>query len=162
MGLLKKSSEIEDGANVLELKSGSNMSTKVVYGNEASIMLATRPPGYHSRPHLHDCEQVNYVVSGSIWVFIEDEAFLAQEGDFFRIPTNAVHWGWVTGDKLCTTFQVHAPVLEPYTRKGATGLFAQDEEPNLRAEIITKRLSPDEEERYQRLERKVEGLDRSG
>jgi quercetin dioxygenase-like cupin family protein len=105
------------------------MSAKVVRGNECSLMLATRPGGYHSRPHIHDTEQMNYVIDGEIWVFVDDQFFLVQAGDFYRVPAMAVHWGWITSDKPCTILEVFAP---PYVSKkmaNAVPLFADGETP---------------------------------
>jgi mannose-6-phosphate isomerase-like protein (cupin superfamily) len=58
--------------------------TKVVYGGSSSVMIATRPAGYHSRPHTHDCEQLNWVRDGELWVFIGDRAFHLYSGDSTR------------------------------------------------------------------------------
>jgi quercetin dioxygenase-like cupin family protein len=130
MPLLVKAADIEDGENVLEVKSGK-MSTKMVYGNDCNLMVAVRGPGYHSNPHKHDSEQVNYVLDGEIWVFVEDEAFLAEAGDFYRIPRNALHWGWNRADTDCTILEVHAPAVDPTRRRGAVGLYAESEAPDL-------------------------------
>ncbi len=42
---------------------GSMISVKG-YGNECSLMIATRAPGYHTTPHTHECEQLNYIQEG--------------------------------------------------------------------------------------------------
>ncbi len=107
-----KAHEVLDGENVLQVRGGS-MSTKMVYGNDCNMMLATRAPGYHSNPHRHDCEQINYVLEGEVWVFLENDAFLMKKGDFSRIPRNALHWAWNRGDKDCVLIEVHAPGLRP-------------------------------------------------
>lgn len=108
MALIAMSGELPDGTNALRTLAGA-MSTKVVYGNECSISVARREAGYHSRPHYHESEQLNYVVDGQMWVFIEDDGFVAHEGDFFRVPANAVHWAFNNSDQSVTAFQVHAP-----------------------------------------------------
>ncbi len=56
------------------------------YGNECSLMWATRAPGYHTTPHAHEAEQINYVLEGEIWFFVEEHGFLCKAGDFQRIP----------------------------------------------------------------------------
>jgi gentisate 1,2-dioxygenase len=66
-----------------------------------------------------------------MWVFVEEEAFIARAGDFFRVPANAVHWAFNRSDEPVTSFQVHAPALEP-ERAAAHGLFAEDEQPTVR------------------------------
>jgi quercetin dioxygenase-like cupin family protein len=144
MALLAKAHEVNDGQNVLEVRGGA-MSTKMVYGNDCNLMVAVRAPGYHSNPHRHECEQLNYVVEGEVWVFIENEAFLMKKGDFSRIPRNALHWAWNRGDTDCTLFEVHAPACDPLVRKNAVGLYAEGETPDLRTAVNTVRggESPD-------------------
>jgi len=44
---------------------GSMISRKG-YGNECSLMIAARAPGYHTRPHVHESEQINYVLEREI------------------------------------------------------------------------------------------------
>src|SRR3954451_9369237 len=46
---------------------GIVMSTQRVYGVNNSIMFAARGPGYHTKPHRHECEQINYIVEGEMW-----------------------------------------------------------------------------------------------
>ena len=80
---------------VVEMKvAGGELRTKQVLGQNSSLMVAARSGGYHSEPHAHDCEQLNYVQRGEIWVFIEDTAYHLRTGDFLRIPPGAVHWAW--------------------------------------------------------------------
>jgi len=109
----------------------TSFSTRAVYGNESSLMVATRPAGYHSRPHFHDCEQLNLVQSGAIWVFVGDRAFHVRTGDALRIPTGAVHWAWNRGDEPCTMVEVHAPGMQadPTVAGFATALFDDGEAP---------------------------------
>lgn len=107
-------------------------STKAVYGHASSVMIATRPAGYHSVPHTHDCEQLNWVQSGELWVFIVDRAILVKTGDFLRIPANAMHWSWNKSDQPCTIVEVHTPGLQadPLIKSYAVPLFEADEVPN--------------------------------
>lgn len=130
MALRIGSEELKDGTNALRTLAGA-MSTKVVHGNECSIVMATREAGYHSRPHYHESEQLNYVLEGEMWVFIEEDGFIAKAGDFFRVPANAIHWAYNRSAHAVTSFQVHAPPLEPQ-RDAAHGLFAEGEEPAVR------------------------------
>jgi quercetin dioxygenase-like cupin family protein len=102
------------------------MTTKVVYGDECSISIARREAGYHSRPHYHESEQLNCVLDGQMWVFIEDDGFIVRAGDFFRVPANIVHWAFNNSDQPVTAFQVHAPPLEPQ-RPAAHGLYRDDQ-----------------------------------
>ena len=56
------------------------LSSKAVYGITADMVIATAPGGYHSKPHLHNCEQYIYTQKGSIWMFIEKKAYHLEEG----------------------------------------------------------------------------------
>ena len=60
---------------------GVVLASQRVYGTENSIMFAERGPGYHTRPHRHAAEQMNYIVSGEIWFPEIDERLGA--GDLF-------------------------------------------------------------------------------
>jgi quercetin dioxygenase-like cupin family protein len=146
MSLFAKAHEVLDGQNVLQIRSGA-MSTKMVYGNDCNMMVAIRAPGYHSHPHRHDAEQINYVLDGEVWVFMESESFLMKKGDFSRIPRNALHWAWNRSDKPCTLVEVHAPACDPLVRENALGLFAKGETPDLSTAVNTVRtheINPDE------------------
>jgi quercetin dioxygenase-like cupin family protein len=109
---------------------GGTLTARMVFGSDTSIMLAERETGYHSKPHYHDAEQMNYVVEGSIWFFIGDEGFRAVKGDIVRIPRNAIHWAWVREPGNCVLFESHTPPLigDEKMRKGAFPLLAADED----------------------------------
>ena len=68
---------------------------KRVHGTEAAFAVSLRKSGYHSSPHIHDFEQLNYIQEGEMWFFIHDETYHVKKGDFLRIPRNAIHWSWV-------------------------------------------------------------------
>lgn len=110
--LLVRKGEIADTLLVPPsmLKQG-RIASQVAYGLESSLIVATRYPGYHSIPHVHDAEQLNFVQAGELYIFVEQDGFLARTGDFFRIPRNAVHWSWVQGDSPCTLIELHTPPL---------------------------------------------------
>lgn len=111
------------------LLKGGSVGAQIVYGEDSSLMVATRVPGYHSTPHCHDAEQMNYVLEGELFIFIEDDGLLARKGDMFRIPRNAIHWSWVQGKSPCTLLEVHTPPLigKPVSARAAVGLFARGE-----------------------------------
>src|SRR5258708_19534685 len=90
---------------------GGSIGAQIADGLESSVMVAVRQPQYHSRPHSHDAEQLNYVIQGELYVFVDDSGFLAKEGDIFRIPRNAVHWSWVQGTVPCVLLETHTPPL---------------------------------------------------
>ncbi|MER7542894.1 cupin domain-containing protein [Actinomadura sp.] len=108
--LFAEASQVNE--QVVEMKvAGGELRTKQVLGQNSSMMIAARSGGYHSEPHAHDCEQLNYVQSGEIWVFIEDTAYHLRTGDFLRIPPNAVHWAWNRSDASCELIEMHTPGL---------------------------------------------------
>ncbi len=111
------------------LKQGRIVS-KVAYGLESSLIVATRFPGYHSIPHTHDAEQLNLVLEGELYIFVQDDGFLVGAGDFFRIPRNAVHWSWVQGDGPCTLVELHTPPLtgDPGVTDTASALLLASED----------------------------------
>lgn len=90
---------------------GGSVGAQIAYGTDMSLLIATRQPGYHSKPHAHDAEQLNYVLEGELFVFVGDDGFLARKGDVFRIPRNAVHWSLVRQAGPCVLLETHAPPL---------------------------------------------------
>ena len=131
------------------------MLTKRVFGNDGSLMVATRHGGYHSYPHRHDAEQLNYCLDGEIWIFVEDKGHLLRKGDFSRVPKGKVHWAWNRSDKDCTLVEAHMPAMsfpdDPERDSKLVGLFDEGEKPegNARAFNIF-------EEGYGELQRRVE------
>ena len=109
--------------------SGGSVGAQIAYGKDMSLMIATRQPGYHSKPHLHDTEQLNFVLEGELYVFIESTGFLAKKGDLFRIPRNAIHWSWVRGHGPCVLLEAHSPPLvgDPGVSDTAVALMTSGE-----------------------------------
>lgn len=112
-----------------KLLTGGSISAQIVHGRDSSMMIATRQPGYHSMPHAHDCEQLNYVLQGELLVFIGEECLLAKKGDVFRVPRNAIHWSWVQGSEPSILLESHSPPLigDPGVLDTATALTANKE-----------------------------------
>jgi len=108
--LYAPASEVKEAVVAMKV-AGGELRTKQVLGQHSSLTIASRTPGYHSEPHKHDCEQLNYVQAGEMWVFVEDTAFHLRTGDFLRIPADAVHWAWNRGDIECKLVEVHTPGL---------------------------------------------------
>jgi len=110
-----------------------SMVVKKGYGNECSLMIAERAPGYHTKPHAHASEQINYVLEGEIWFFVEDQGFQCKQGDFQRIPANKTHWAWNRSDRSATVAEAHAPgLIGGRSAEGAIGLFGDGETPAIR------------------------------
>jgi quercetin dioxygenase-like cupin family protein len=109
------------------------MISRKAYGNECSLMIASRAPGYHTTPHVHESEQLNYVQEGEIWFFVEDQGFHCKQGDFQRIPANKVHWAWNRSDKDAVVVEAHAPgLVGEKAANGAVPLFDENEPLQLR------------------------------
>lgn len=138
MGLRVNKDEVPEaglsGANL----EGGELVTRMVHGNTMSMLYAVRPDDYHSTPHVHDSEQLNYVLEGEIWLFLEDEATLMGPGDFSRVPRMAVHWSKVE-DGPCVMVESHAPPyigdedLAGADNERVVGLFADGEDPDVEA-----------------------------
>ena len=78
-----------------------------VHGTDTSIMFAERASGYHTSPHMHDCEQMNYIVSGEIYFFVDGRGYRCKAGDVMRIPRNKVHWAWNRGSETAVPGRQH-------------------------------------------------------
>jgi quercetin dioxygenase-like cupin family protein len=134
MGLRAKAEDVPIKKVVLSVGQGQgSMIVRQAYGNESSLMVAARPPGYHTKPHMHVSEQINHVLEGEIWFFVEDKGYHCKKGDFHRIPANKVHWAWNRSDNDAVVVESHSPPLVGGDIiKGAAGLFDNGEAPNLR------------------------------
>jgi uncharacterized cupin superfamily protein len=96
-------------------------------------MIAERAPGYHTKPHAHESEQINYVLDGEIWFFVEDRGYHCKKGDFQRIPANKTHWAWNRSSQTATVAEAHAPgLIGGRSAEGAVGLFDEGETPEIR------------------------------
>lgn len=106
-----------------------SMVVKKVYGNECSLMIAVRAPGYHSKPHFHESDQLIHVLEGEMWFFVEEQGFHCKKGDFLRIPANKIQWDWNRSDGDVVVVEAHAPALiGGPSGEGAIGLFGDGEE----------------------------------
>jgi len=94
-----------------------NVETQGVLGQSGWFVVATRPAGYHSSPHVHDAEKFNYALKGERWFSINDEAFLMKPGEFSRVLPNAVHWQWNSSDEPCTFIEEQIPPVGRPTRR---------------------------------------------
>jgi gentisate 1,2-dioxygenase len=110
-------------------------------------MIATREKGYHTKPHQHESEQINYVMDGEIWFFVEDKGFQCKQGDFQRIPANTVHWAWNRSDRDATVAEAHAPgLIGGRAGEYAVGLFDEGETPQVRGPGVTQFVPFDQEQ----------------
>lgn len=135
MGLHIRRNELK--AATVEAPELRGLVTKIGYGNDASLMYAERAAGYHSTPHRHAAEQLNYIISGEIHAFIGADCFRAEAGDFFRVPANAIHWAWNRGTQPVVLVECHTPGIgrDPLVSSGAAGLFASSEQADIRGDV---------------------------
>jgi quercetin dioxygenase-like cupin family protein len=140
MPLHVKSNDVPERKGIRTGAEGQgSMISRKAYGNECSLMIASRAPGYHTTPHVHESEQINYVQEGEIWFFVEDQGFHCKKGDFQRIPANKVHWAWNRSDKDAVVVEAHAPgLVGEKAANGAVSLFDEDEPPRLRNPGVNK------------------------
>ncbi len=129
MTLLVRADDVPEATVPMKLKAGV-LSTKQVFGRDSSLMIARRSAGYHSRPHVHNCEQLNYVMEGEIWIYINGSRFHLRTGDFNRVPKMAVHWAWNRSESDCLLFECHAPGLDMLPRDQTVELLDEDESPS--------------------------------
>ncbi len=123
-----------------------SMVVKKTYGNELSLMVAVRAPGYHSKPHHHESDQIIHVLEGEMWFFVEDQGFHCKKGDFLRIPANKIQWDWNHSDKEAVVVEAHAPALiGGPSGEGAVGLFEEKEAPQVRGPAENKFVPYDAE-----------------
>ena len=89
-----------------------------VHGTDTSIMFAERASGYHTSPHMHDCEQMNYIVSGEIYFFVDGRGYRCKAGDVMRIPRNKMHWAWNRGKETAIDLRIaFAATARPWRRR---------------------------------------------
>jgi quercetin dioxygenase-like cupin family protein len=118
-GQINRQRGLDSGAGTVELK--------MVYGNLSNLLIAYRTADYHSDPHAHDNEQLNYCLEGGTSLHVENKRYELRPGDFHRCRRNALHWAW--GNGASTLIETHTPGLseEPHAKQGAIGLFRDGE-----------------------------------
>jgi mannose-6-phosphate isomerase-like protein (cupin superfamily) len=129
MGLFVEAKDVPTGKVSMKVE-GGQLSTQQAVGKECSLMVARRSAGYHSKPHTHGCEQLNYVVRGTISIFVENEVYHLNTGDYLRIPADAVHWAWNRSDEECELIECHAPALDILPRDQVALLLDEGEDPS--------------------------------
>jgi len=107
--------------------------TSLVHGSQASLMYSSRPPGYHSKPHYHESEQISICLSGELYFYTDTQAYKMKEGDALRVPPNVIHWAHNKADVPFVQVTVHAPSFHKST-PGAVPLFDEGEEISYRSE----------------------------
>jgi quercetin dioxygenase-like cupin family protein len=76
-----------------------NMKTlidKHVGAKETRVAIVTFPPGARTKMHIHNHEQILYILSGKGIVANEQEEHPATPGTIFLIPAGEKHWHGAT------------------------------------------------------------------
>ena len=121
-----------------------SMVVRKVYGNNCDLMVAVRAPGYKTKPHFHESDQINHILDGEIWYFVEDEGFLCKKGDFVRIPGNKIQWEWNCSDSDVVVIETHSPpMIGGQSIEGAVALFREGETPEIQGPGENKFVSYD-------------------
>ena len=111
-------------------KTGGTLVAQACHGSRTSWLFAERSPGYYSEPHHHDAEQINYFVSGEMWLFVEDHGYRCKAGDIMRIPPNKWHWAKNRGSETAVVIETHAgPATNEQIAANTVSLLGPDEDP---------------------------------
>ncbi len=74
-----------------------------------NVLRATfihEPAGNHSEPMAHEGEEIFYIVSGEITLYLEDESVILKQGDTAHFPSTKVHRTWNHSKHTTTIFHV--------------------------------------------------------
>ena len=64
--------------------------------HETKVAIVTFPPGARTKMHVHDHEQILYILSGKGIVANEQEDHIAIPGAIFLVPAGEKHWHGAT------------------------------------------------------------------
>ncbi len=98
-----KLDEVVDEDNVGGIFEGGTVVVKTlidkpVGAEEVKAAIVTFPPGARTKMHVHDHEQILYILSGRGIVANENQEQIATPGMIFLIPANERHWHGATPD----------------------------------------------------------------
>ena len=65
---------------------------KHVGAEETKVAIVTFPPGARTKMHVHNHEQILYILNGKGIVANEQEEHIAKPGTVFLIPAREKHW----------------------------------------------------------------------
>jgi mannose-6-phosphate isomerase-like protein (cupin superfamily) len=106
------------------------LTASACHGSQTSWLFAERSPGYSSEPHRHDAEQINYFVSGEMWLFVEEFGYRCGPGDIIRIPPGKWHWARNRGAETAVVIETHSPsATNAQIAQSTVALLGPDEDP---------------------------------
>jgi len=84
---------------------------KNIGAKETKLAIVTFSPGARTKMHVHNHEQILYILSGKGIVANEEEQHMATPGTIFLIPAREKHWhGAAQGNSFS-----HLYILNPQT-----------------------------------------------
>ena len=102
-------------------------------GGATTIVEFTLPPGAGPPPHIHDQDEIAYVVEGKVRFHVNDDAIEAGPGAVFYMPRGTLEWWEPITDSR---------VLAVYSPGGIDKFFAEVGEPAPRREVPPPLTSP--------------------
>ena len=75
-------------------------------GQDVLMVMNWLDPGMEVNPHSHPCEQLVYVVQGTMRFVVDGEELQAGPGSLIRIPPGAEHYGEPIGDEQVLNLDV--------------------------------------------------------
>ena len=83
-------------------------------GEDVLMVMNWLDPGMEVNPHSHPCEQLVYVVQGTMRFVVDGEELRASAGSLIRIPPDVEHYGEPIGDEQVLNLDVFAPIRADY------------------------------------------------
>ncbi len=83
-------------------------------GDDVLMVMNWLEPGMEVNPHSHPCEQLVYVVQGTMRFVVDGEELIAGAGSLIRIPPGVEHFGEPIGDEQVLNLDVFAPIRADY------------------------------------------------
>ena len=83
-------------------------------GDDVLMVMNWLEPGMEVNPHSHPCEQLVYVVKGTMRFVVDGEELIAGAGSLIRIPPDVEHFGEPIGDEQVLNLDVFAPIRGDY------------------------------------------------
>jgi quercetin dioxygenase-like cupin family protein len=87
---------------------------KAFSGNGATLALHRLHPGHEPNPHRHPHEQIVYILSGQVKLYLGDDVHVLGPGGLLLVPPNVRHWAEVIGDEPVLNLDVFTPKRPEY------------------------------------------------
>ena len=85
---------------------------KQVGAEETKVAIVSFPPGARTKMHVHNHEQILYILSGKGIVANEQEEHTATPGSIFLIPAGERHWHGATQENSFSHLYIFNSVTE--------------------------------------------------